>query len=126
MTRLTLKPTSILQHILLVLPGGQPPRSSADAFAALIHTVNATLGLQFIGTDENTSTVPEDGADVLPAGWNARSPDFVFKYREPAANDSVLIKIMKLGSKFQVHCVLEQVRFPLPRPCSHCPFHNSV
>ncbi|CAG7848654.1 SubName: Full=Uncharacterized protein {ECO:0000313/EMBL:CCA70609.1} [Serendipita indica DSM 11827] len=108
MTRLTLKPTSILQHILLVLPGGQPPRSAADAFAALIHAVNATLGLQLVGTNENASTVSGDGSDVLPAQWNARSPDFVFKYREPTSHETVLIKIMKLGSKTQVHCILEQ------------------
>jgi len=108
MARITLKPDSILRYIPMLIPQGKHITSTPEALAALIHAINAALELQLIGVDESSTQHPVEGS-VLPENWNARSPDFTLKYREPNSNDVVLIKVMKVGGKSHIHGVLEQV-----------------
>ncbi|PVG03558.1 hypothetical protein CPB86DRAFT_373706 [Serendipita vermifera] len=115
MARITLQPASILQCIPLLLPQGTAaPRSAPDALAALIHAINTALQLQLVAVEESSistssSTNQSPSEDnVLPASWNARSPDFTLKYREPESNQILLVKILKLGNKSQIHGILEQ------------------
>lgn len=108
MTKVTLEPSSILRYVPMVLPPDSVINAAPDALAALLHAVNQALGLQLVGVNENTDeTVQVDGG-VLPGNWNARSPDFTFRYRESSSNQVLLVKIMKLGSKTQIHGILEQ------------------
>lgn len=107
MAKITLEPSSILRYVPMVLPPGSVIGVAPEALAALIHAVNQALGLQLLGVNENTNeAVSGDG--TLPESWNARSPDFTFKYRESSSNQTLLVKIMKLGSKTQIHGILEQ------------------
>jgi hypothetical protein len=108
MARITLKPDSLLRYIPLLIPQGKHITSGPEALAVLIHAINAALELQLIGVDESSIQHPvEDG--VLPENWNARSPDFILKYRVPNSNGVVLIKVIKVGGKSHIHGVLEQV-----------------
>lgn len=107
MARITLKPNSLLQYIPMLLPQGKSPASGPEALVALIHAINSALELQLIGIDESSSQqAVEDG--VLPENWNARSPDFTLKYREPSSSEVALIKIMKVGGKIHIHGITEQ------------------
>ncbi|KAG8860931.1 hypothetical protein FRB91_000127 [Serendipita sp. 411] len=111
MTRVTLEPSSIVQYIPLLLPGGQPPSRAADALAALVHAINTTLDLEIVGITEDadeTQNQSENAQKNLPEGWNARSPDFTLKYRDPASKETLIVKIMKIGNKTQIHAILEQ------------------
>jgi PI31 proteasome regulator N-terminal len=110
MAKITLEPSSILRYIPMVLPQGKTTvTSAAEALAVLIHAVNQALGLQLLGVSENENeNVSEDGS--LPTSWNARSPDFTLKYREPGSAQTFTVKILKLGNKTQIHGLLEQVR----------------
>jgi len=113
MAKITLEPDSILQYIPMLLPQGSALKSAPEALAALIHAVNQALELQLSGVnDSENDALSEDGS--LPESWNARSPDFTLKYREPASSETLLVKILKLGSKTQIHGILEQVRLELP------------
>jgi PI31 proteasome regulator N-terminal len=109
MAKITLEPSSILRYIPMVLPQGSTVASAPEALAVLIHAVNQALGLQLLGVSENENeNVSEDGS--LPTSWNARSPDFNLKYREPGSAQTIVVKIMKLGNKTQIHGLLEQAR----------------
>jgi hypothetical protein len=109
MTKITLEQSSILRYIPTMLPQGTTLKSAPEALAALIHAVNQALGLQLSGVNESENdNVSEDGA--LPTSWNIRSPDFTFKYQEPGSAQNIIVKLMKLGSKTQIHGVLEQAR----------------
>jgi hypothetical protein len=109
MAKITLEPSSILRSIPTVLPQGSTVASAPEALAVLIHAVNQALGLQLLGVSENENeNVSEDGS--LPTSWNARSPDFTLKYREPGSAQTIVFKIMKLGNKTQIHGLLEQAR----------------
>ena len=108
MAKITLEPSSILRCTSMMLPEGTKLGSAPEALAALIHAVNHTLGFQLLGVNENENeSVSGDG--TLPTSWNARSPDFTFKYREPSSTQVLLVKLMKLGNKTQIHGILEQV-----------------
>jgi hypothetical protein len=106
MARITLKPDSLLRYIPLLIPQGKHITSGPEALAVLIHAINAALELQLIGVDESSTQHP---VGILPENWNARSPDFILKYRVPNSNGVVLIKVMKVGGKSHIHGVLEQV-----------------
>ncbi|KAG8816581.1 hypothetical protein FRC17_000264, partial [Serendipita sp. 399] len=108
MTRITLEPASIIQYIPRLLPNEQPPTRSADALAALVHAVNIALDLEFVGIDEDANPRQNESQKSLPEGWNARSPDFTLKYHDSGSQQSLIVKVMKLGNKTQIHGILEQ------------------
>lgn len=105
MTRITLEPASLLQSIPSLLPQGKSISSAPDAVAALIHAINVAAGLKLSSDQENTTS---DGV-TLTDNWNARSPDFAFKYTAEPSKQAFTAKIVKLGNKFQIHGVLEPV-----------------
>ena len=110
MTRITLQADSLLSDLPTLLPPASPLlRSQHEAIGAVLHTIHTTIGLDLIAVDEVSSPSHAD-TNVLPVEWNARAPDFTFKYRHPNSPTAILtIKLLKLSNRTLIHGSKEQV-----------------
>jgi len=113
MTRITLQADSLISTLPALLPASSPVLlTQQDAIGALLHTIHTTIGFELIAIDEVSSPI-HASTNVLPAGWNARAPDFTLKYRHPESLATALtIKILKLGNRTLIHGSKEQVSTP--------------
>ena len=113
MTRITLQADSIISTLPTLLPAASTAPlallSQQEAIGALLHTINTTIGFELIAIDEVSTPIHAD-TNLLPVQWNARAPDFTFKYRHLESSTAILtIKILKLSNRTLIHGSKDQV-----------------
>ena len=113
MTKITLEADSLLSTLPNLLPPGSPLhlRSQHEAIGALLHSIHSTIGFELVAVDEvSTPSHADADANVLPQEWNARAPDFAFKYRHPESPTATLtIKVLKLSNRTLIYGSKDQV-----------------
>lgn len=107
---MTLQADSLISTLPTLLPTASTALlSQQEAIGALLHTINTTIAFELIAIDELSTTIHAD-TNLLPIEWNARAPDFTFKYRHPESSTAILtVKVLKLSNRTLIHGSKDQV-----------------